>query len=182
MANWSQRLTILYFWPPFGSKFGHYWNFRASTTYICLATRIFGIFSFVKPFILSIYGFTVFRMANLPEHLRFCILDLHFAQNMGHFATSRASTIYICLAKCIFGIVLFVQPFFLSIYGFAVFQMANMPQNWRFCILDLYFTQNFDIFATFRASTTYLCLAKYSFGIVSFVKPFFVSIYGFTVF
>ena len=31
----------------------------------------------------------------------------------------------LCLAKCIFGIVLFVQPFILSIYEFLMFQMAN---------------------------------------------------------
>ena len=59
----------------------------------------------------------------------FVFFYLHFTQNLALLATSRSSSTYLCLEKCIFGIVLFVKPFFLSIYGFIVFQMAHWPQN-----------------------------------------------------
>ncbi len=51
--------------------------------------------------------------------------------------------------------------------------MANWPQNLTFCNFDLQFAQNLALFAPFLASISYLCLAKCSFGIVSFVPPFF---------
>ncbi len=57
------------------------------------------------------------------------------------FARLRAPTTHLCLSKYMFGIVLFAQPFFQSIYGFTVFQIENWPQNWRFCIFYLNFTQ-----------------------------------------
>ena len=68
-------------------------------------------------------------------------LLLSFCQNVAPFADVRVRTIHLHLSKYIFGIVLFAQPFFPSIYGFTVFQMENWPQNWRFCIVDLNFTQ-----------------------------------------
>ena len=46
----------------------------------------------------------------------------------------------------------------------------------------IHFTQLFPLFATFKAPTTYLCLPKYSFGIVMVAQPFFQTICGFTVF
>ena len=64
-----------------------------------------------------------------------------FCLNFALFAYLRSPTAHLCLSKYIFGIVLFAQPFFQSIYGFTVYQMENWPQNWRFCIFDLNFTQ-----------------------------------------
>ena len=58
------KLTILYFSPPFCPTFGPFATSRASTTYLRVPKCIFCIFSFVQPFSLSIYGFTLFQMAN----------------------------------------------------------------------------------------------------------------------
>ena len=105
-----------------------------------------------------------------------------FCPNCALFTYLRSPTAHLCLSKYIFGIVLFAQPLFLSIYGFTVFQMENWPQNWRFCILLPKFYPKFALFACLRAPTTQLCLSKYMFGIVLFAQPFFPSIYWFTVF
>ena len=102
-----------------------------------------------------------------------------FCPKFGLFATSGSSETYLCLAKCNFGIVLFVRPFALSMYGFLMFPMANWPQNLRYCIFDLHFAQKWPFFATSRASETYLYLAKCIFVMVLFVRLFVLSIYAF---
>ena len=90
-------------------------------------------------------------MKNYPQNWRFCIFYCHFAQYLTIYATSRASTTYLCLAKCIFCIVLFVKPFVLSIYGFTVFQMAHWPQNWRFLYFLPPFCPKFCPFCNFQS-------------------------------
>ena len=46
-------------------------TFKASTTYLGHEKYIFGIVSFVQLLFRSIYGFTVYKMANWPQNLRF---------------------------------------------------------------------------------------------------------------
>ena len=82
MANWPQNWRFCIFDLHFAKYLPIIANFRASTTYICLAKFISCIFSHVQPFNLPIYGLTVFQMSNWPQNLRFCIFDLHFAQNV----------------------------------------------------------------------------------------------------
>ncbi len=86
-----------------------------------------------------------------------------FDQNLVLFATSRASAAYLRLAKRMFGIFLFVQPLVSIIYSFTVLKIANWSPNCRFCILDLYCGNNVSLFATFRASISYLYLAQCNF-------------------
>ena len=105
---------------------------QLSTTEYTLQSAVYCIVSFVKPFVMSICRFIGFLMANWPQTLRFYILDLHFAQTVALFATSKASTTYLYYEKYIFDIVSFVKPFVLSICGFRVSQMANWLQTWRF--------------------------------------------------
>ena len=90
---------------------------------------IFGIGLFVQPVLQPSYGFTVFPMENWPQICQVCIFYLHFAQIFTIFADFRASTIYLCLAKYILGIVLFSQLFVQSIYGVTVLQMEMWHQN-----------------------------------------------------
>ena len=85
----------------------------------------------------SIYG--VYNVPNGKLASEFMIMDflLSFCQHFAPFADVRVCTTRLHLSKYIFHIVLFSQPFFHPICGFAVFQMGNWPQNWRFCIFDL---------------------------------------------
>ena len=56
--------------------------------------------------------------------------------------------------------------------------MTNWPQNWRFCIFDLIFTQNSAFFATFKATTTYLLLTTNAPNVKLTLKlKMFVSLY-----
>ena len=59
-----------------------------------------------------------------------------FFLNFALFAYLRSPTAHLCLSKYIFGIVLFAQLLFQSIYGFTEFQIENWLQNWRFCVFD----------------------------------------------
>ena len=155
------KLKILYFLPPFCPKFGPFCTFL-SLHILFMAYKVQFWYCFIGTTIFSfhlwIYSIPIGKLA-----LKFTILYLWppVCPKFGHFCNFKS-------VYNLFNIVLFVEPFFLSIYGFTVFQMAHWPQKLRFCILDLYFAQNVSVFATFRAYTTYLCLAKYSFGIVSF--------------
>ena len=119
--------------------------FNGPTAHICLWKYIFGIAVFAQPIFLSIYGFTLFQMENWHHNLRFCFCDRNFTEILPKFcpffAYLRSPTAHLCLSKYIFGIVLFAQPLFQSIYGFTLFQMENFLQNWRFCNFDLNFTQ-----------------------------------------
>ena len=54
---------------------------------------------------------------------------LRFAKSLTFFAALRAPTTHLYFTKYIFGIVLFAQPFFQSIYGVTVVQMENWPLN-----------------------------------------------------
>ena len=116
------------YWPPTPYKV-HFW-------YIFICKTIFR----------SIYG--VYNVPNVKLASKFMImyLLLSFCQNFAPFADVRVRTIRLHLSKYIFGIVLFAEPFFQSIYGFTVFQMENWPQNWRFCIFELHFAQILYLF------------------------------------
>ena len=105
-------------------------------TYLCVPKYMFGITLYPQQFSKSIYGFTVLQTENWPRNLRYCIFDLNFAQILSLFAYFRSPMTYICLSKYIFGIGLFAQPFFQSIYGFPEFQMEHWPQNLLFSIFD----------------------------------------------
>ena len=78
---------------------------------------------------------------NWPRNWRFYIFLTKFCPNFAIFAYFKSPTANLCLSNYSFGIVLFAQPLFHSIYGFTVFQMENWLQNWRFCVFDLNFTQ-----------------------------------------
>ena len=55
--------------------------------------------------------------------------DLSFAQNLALLHLFEPSYPIYALQSTVFGIVSFAQPFFQSIYGFTVFQMAHWPKN-----------------------------------------------------
>ena len=110
MENGPQNLWFRIFYLHFAKILELFTALRASTTYRYLAKYSFGIVSFVQPFSLVILIVTVFQIKNWPQNWRFCIFDHHFAQMLALFAAFRAPTNYLCLAKCIFGIISFAQP------------------------------------------------------------------------
>ena len=156
MENWPQNLRFCIFDLHFAQFLG----------FLQLSELLQPTMLWKVHFLQCLVGITIFsvhlwiyRIPNgkLASKLTILYFLPPFSPKFSLFATSRASTTYLCLANCEFGMGLFVKPFFLSIYVFTVFQMAHWwPQNRRFCIVYLHFAQKVALLAPLWASISYL--------------------------